>query len=31
MEGLLIMIGIAVLTGVGFLVAFAIQQRKHRH
>jgi len=30
MEGMFIMLGIAILTGVGFLVAFAIQQRKHR-
>jgi hypothetical protein len=30
-EGLFIMLGIAVLTGLGFLVAFAIQKRKHGH
>lgn len=29
--GLFIMLGIAVLTGIGFLIAFAIQDRKHRH
>lgn len=30
MEGLLVMLGIVVLTGIGFLIAFAIQDRKHR-
>ena len=28
MEGLYIMLGIAVLTGLGFLIAFTIQDRK---
>jgi hypothetical protein len=31
MEGLYIMLGIAILTGVSFLIAFKIQERKKHH